>query len=122
MKKIVIIILLLSVLIPSCEKEDKFPTKKDLQGRWVSCDEINWFYSELVFDNKSVQLLNREENYETCNYRLDISIKKIYFTSGVEEGKIFGIWFNKNTGVLYLEDTYRPQQDLTSPATYIKIE
>ena len=128
MKKNFLIFLLapLFVLLLSCNKDEKFPTKKDLKGHWEYC-EINekgkWFYRELFFDNKSLHIINSYTGkVEKCNYRLDIAIKKIYFTSGVLERKFYEIWIDKKTGLLYIEDTYRFTADDVSPATYKKFK
>ena len=125
MKKITLILLLVSMLLLlfSCNKDEKFPTKKDLKGHWVHCE--GWCVSkELIFNNKTVELIFCYEDTvcsKTCNYRLDITIKKIYFTSGVLEGKICKIWIEKKTGLLYIEDTYRFTDDDIAPAVYKKI-
>jgi len=50
MKKIVLIFLFtpLFLLLLSCNKDENFPTKKDLKGHWVTCNNSgNWFYKEL---------------------------------------------------------------------------
>ena len=124
MKKHILILLFapLFLLLLSCNKEERFPTKKDLKGHWITCNNSGrWFYKELVFDNRSLQITNSfSGNEEKCNYRLDIAIKKIYFTSGVLDGRFFEIWFDKKTGLLYIEDTYRFTDDDVAPATYRK--
>jgi len=112
-------------MLLSCNKDERYPIKKDLKGSWEYCEinkHGNWFYRELFFDNKSLHIINSYSGaIEKCNYRLDIAIKKIYFTSGVLEGKFYGIWIEKKTGLLYIEDTYRFTDDDVSPATYKKI-
>jgi len=126
MKKIGLLLSTLLVLLLACNKEEKFPTKKDLQGHWEFCyisDHGNWFYPELTFNNKSLQITNSfSGKNEKCNYRLDIAINKIYFTSGTLEGQFYEIWIDKKSGLLYIDDTYRFTDDVVSPATYKKIE
>jgi len=108
MKKHILILLFapLFLLLLSCNKEERFPTKKDLKGHWIhyagSC-----MSNELIFDNKTVKLIYRTEDTvysKTHDYRLDIAIKKIYFTSGVLEGSFYEIWIEKKTGLLYMKN------------------
>jgi len=108
MKKNLLIFLLASlfVLLLSCNKDEKFPTKIDLKGHWTHSEGFN-LADELIFDYKSVKLIFRYGDTvysKTCNYRLDIAIKKIYFTSGVLEGNFYDIWIDKKTGLLYLKN------------------
>ena len=121
-KLLILVIASFSMLVFSCTKDEKFPTKKDLKGHWIHCE--GWGLSnELIFDNQSVKLIFHDEDTvcsKNCNYRLDCAIKKIYFTSGILESKFCEIWIEKKTGLLYIEDTYRFTDDNISPATYKK--
>jgi len=108
MKKFFLIFLFapLFALLLSCNKEEKFPTKKDLKGHWVHCE--GWGLSdELVFNNNSVKLIYRTKDTvcsKAHNYRLDVAIKKIYFTSGVLEGSFYEICIEKKSGLLYMSN------------------
>ena len=127
MKKLALLLPLL-ILLLACNKEEKFPTKKDLKGRWERClDETpTWpFYYELIFENRSVELISSFKDTVcsvTCNYRLDVAAKKMVFTSGVKKGVILDIWIDKNNGLLYLINNDRITQDVVLPAVYKKIE
>ncbi|MCL2289465.1 MAG: hypothetical protein FWC34_01995 [Bacteroidetes bacterium] len=120
MKKLALL-LLSFVLLLACNKEEKFPTKNDLKGHWVKQNESYLLTEELIFDNKSVQLIHRSGYSETCNYRLSSTSKQLRLTCKYEE-RTYEIWINKNTGLLYLDEINRFTFDVPGIAIYKKIE
>jgi len=122
MKKLALLLSL--VLLLACNKEEKFPTKKDLKGGWVFYDGRNRG-EELFFDNKSIQFIHRDGSSKTLNYRLDINTKRIYITgSHIRDNETYEIWINKNSKLLYLSSAKKSFTDQMWPphSTYKKNE